>query len=168
MGLLNIQTARALGATEVVAVEPDAARRAAAARCGADSVLTPTEAESALARRMDVVVVGPGFPEVIRQSLAYVRDAGQACLFAPPATGVLMPHDLGELYFREVILVPSYSCGPEDTRLAYELLRAGKIRGSTLITHRFALDKVQSAYDTARRGGQAIKVVVTFPAEASS
>jgi L-iditol 2-dehydrogenase len=168
MGLLNIQTARAFGAAEVLAVEPDSARREVATCYGADSVLTPVEAESALARRMDVVVIGPGFPEVIRHSLGYVRDAGLACLFAPTPTGVLTSLDLGELYFREVKLAPSYSCGPEDTRLAYELLRTGKVRGSPLITHRFAIDDVQMAYDTARRGGQAIKVVVTFVPETSS
>jgi L-iditol 2-dehydrogenase len=117
---------------------------------------------------MDVVVIGPGFPEVIRQSLGYVRNAGLACLFAPTATNVLTSLDLGELYFREVSLVPSYSCGPEDTRLACELLRTGKVHGSSLITHRFALDEVQKAYDTARRGGEAIKVVVIFPAKSTS
>jgi L-iditol 2-dehydrogenase len=168
MGLLNIQVARAFGAHEVNAVEPDGARREAAAQCGADSVLTPSEAETILRRRMDLVVIGPGFPEVIRQSLGYVRDAGIACLFAPTATGVLTPLNLGELYFREISLVPSYSCGPADTRQAYELLRTRKVRGSRLITHRFSLDDVQTAYDTARRGGAAIKVVVTFSVEASS
>jgi L-iditol 2-dehydrogenase len=168
MGLLNIQTTGALGAAEVYAVEPELARRDAAARCGADSVLSPDQAEKALHRRMDVVIIGPGFPDVIRQALSYVRDAGVACLFAPTATGVLTPLDLGELYFREVSLVPSYSCGPADTRRAYELLQTRQVRGSPLITHRFALDEIQSAYETARRGGAAIKVIVTFPVESSS
>jgi L-iditol 2-dehydrogenase len=165
MGLLNIQAARAFGAREVLAVEPDPARREAARSCGADSVLTPVQAETSLSRNMDVVVIGPGLADVIRQALGFVRDAGVACLFAPTATGVLTSLDLGELYFREVSLVPSYSCGPGDTRLAYKLLRAGRVRGSPLITHRFALADVQSAYDTARCGGAAIKVVVTFPGE---
>jgi L-iditol 2-dehydrogenase len=167
MGLLNLQAARAFGAAEVLAVEPDSFRREAARR-SADRVFTPEQAERELHRGADVVVVGPGFPDVIRQALGYVRDAGQACLFTPTATGVLTPLDLGELYFREVSLTPSYSCGPEDTRLAYDLLRAGRVRPGPLITHRFPLEEVQTAYDTARRGGAAIKVVVTFAREAPS
>jgi L-iditol 2-dehydrogenase len=165
MGLLNVQTARAFGAAAVFAVEPDPARRAAALRCGADAALTPEGAEREWQRCMDVSLIGPGFPDVIRQALGQVRNAGAACLFAPTATGVWTELDLGDLYFREVSLVPSYSCGPEDTRLAYELLRTGQVKPAPLITHRFALDDVQTAYDTARRGGAAIKVVVTFPPE---
>jgi L-iditol 2-dehydrogenase len=70
--------------------------------------------------------------------------------------------DLGELYFREVSLVPSYSCGPDDTRQAHELLRCGQVRTEALVTHRFVLEDVQAAFDTARRGGVAIKVLVTM------
>ena len=164
MGLLNVQVARAFGANEVFAVEPDADRREAAVRCGAVA-LTPEEAGERLRRAMDLVVVGPGFPEVIRQSLGYVRDAGVACLFTPTATGVVTELDLGDLYFRDVSLVPSYSCGPDDTRCGYELLREGRVEPIQLITHRFRLEDVQSAFDTARRGGSAIKVIVTFPGE---
>jgi L-iditol 2-dehydrogenase len=164
MGLLNLHAARAFGAIEVTAIEPDPVRREIAGQ-SADRVFSPVEAERDLRRTLDVVVIGPGFPEVIRQALGYVRDAGQAILFAPTATGVLTPLDLGELYFREVSLIPSYSCGPEDTRLAYDLLRNGQVQPGPLITHRFALSNVQAAYDTAKRGGAVIKVVVTFPAE---
>jgi L-iditol 2-dehydrogenase len=162
MGLLNVQVARAFGATQVFAVEPDATRRDRARQCGAVA-LTPDEGEGRLRRAMDLVIIGPGFPEVIRQSLGYVRDAGVACLFTPTATGVRTELDLGDLYFRDVSLVPSYSCGPEETRIAYELLREGRVEPVRLITHRFGLADVQAAFDTARKGGAAIKVIVTFP-----
>jgi L-iditol 2-dehydrogenase len=168
MGLLNIMTALALGAGEVVAVEPGCVRRQAALACGASLALTPEEASDKLHRGVDVVLIGPGHPQVIRQALAYVRNAGQACLFTPTATGVLTEMDLGDLYFREVSLVPSYSCGPHDTRLAYELIRTDQVCPQPLITHRFGLEEVQTAYETARGGGSAIKVVVVFPQESAS
>jgi L-iditol 2-dehydrogenase len=166
MGLLNIEVARALGAAEVVAVEPDPERREAARTCGAHRALTPAEAETVLRGTMDYVVIGPGHPEVVRQALAYVRDAGAACLFTPTPTGVTTALDLGDLYFREISLVPSYSCGPDDTSHAYDLLREGKVRPERLVTHRFRLEQVQEAYDTARHGGAALKVLVTFDPEA--
>lgn len=162
MGLLNLLTARAFGAAEVIAVEPDPTRRQAARACGAASVLTPDEAATVLNRAVDIVIVGPGFPAVIRQALGYVRDGGVASLFTPTATGVTTELDLGDLYFREVSLVPSYSCGPDDTRLAYELIRTDQVQPRPLISHRFGLDAMQAAYDTARGGGAAIKVVVLF------
>ena len=118
MGLLNIQVARAYGAAQVVAVEPDAARREAARSSGAMQAWTPEEAGERLRHWADIVVIGPGHAEVIRQALGYVRPAGAACLFAPTGPGVSTPLDLGELYFREVSLVPAYSCGPVETAIA--------------------------------------------------
>jgi L-iditol 2-dehydrogenase len=168
MGLLNIQTALALGASEVVAVEPDEDRRDWARRCGAGSAVTAGEGARALAWTFDFVVIGPGQPEVIVESLALARDGGAACLFTPTPAGVLTPLDLGGLYFREVTLVPAYSCGPPETREAYNLLRARKVDPEPLVTHRFGLDDVQQAYATAARGGSALKVLVTFPREGPS
>lgn len=162
MGLLNAQVAGAFGAAEVIGIDPDATRRDLAARW-AHRVLTPDEARGQLRRAVDVVVIGPGVPDVIHQALDYVRDAGVACLFTPTATGVKTELDLGDLYFRDVSLIPSYSCGPTDTLAAYELLRTGRVVGP--VTHRFALDEVQRAFDTAKVGGAAVKVIVTFPEE---
>jgi L-iditol 2-dehydrogenase len=161
MGLLNLQVARALGAGRLLAIEPDSARRAVAGRIGAEA-LSPGVDARGIAHQADLVVIGPGAPEVIVQALGYVRPGGSALLFTPTSSGALTSLDLGELYFREVSLVPSYSCGPADTRRAYELLRSGQVDPVPLITHRFDLADVQTAYDTARAGGPAIKVVVTF------
>jgi L-iditol 2-dehydrogenase len=162
-GLLNVQTALAFGAAEVAAVEPDETRRIEAEACGARLALTPDAAAVRLRHWGDVVMIGPGQPAVVRQALEYVRPAGAACLFAPTAEGVRTELDLGELYFREVALVPSYSCGPEDTRRAYELLRGQQVRPLSLVSARFPLEQVQAAFDQARAGGATIKVVVTFP-----
>lgn len=160
MGLLNIEAALALGVREVHAVEPDADRREAALAAGARQALTPDEARRSLKESLDFVIIGPGHPDVIRQSLEFVRPAGAAVLFTPTASGVTTDLDLGDLYFREISLIPSYSCGPDDTRLAYDLLRRRLARPDRFITHRFRLDDIQTAYDTAKCGGPALKVLV--------
>jgi L-iditol 2-dehydrogenase len=162
MGLLNLAAARALGAGRLVAVEPDPGRLHRALAYGANDTETPDEAYRQLRNTADFVVIGPGHPDVIRQALAYVRSGGTALLFTPTPVGVPTELDLHDLYFREVSLVPSYSCGPDDTRSAYDLLRTGRVRVEGLVTHRFPLERVQEAYDTARRGGAALKVLVTF------
>jgi len=167
MGLLNLAAARALGIARLFAVEPDADRRRLALAQGAADALTPEEAGRILAAAADFVVIGPGHPDVIRQALTYVRPGGSALLFTPTPTGVTTALDLGDLYFREVSLVPSYSCGPEETRQAYELLRQGRVRVESLVTHRFRLENIQQAYETTRRGGPALKVLVTFPEDHS-
>lgn len=168
MGMLNLMTARALGAARLLAVEPDPIRARLAAKYGADRVLSPEEARNDARHIADWVVIGPGHPEVIREALGCVRPAGTAILFTPTPDGVTTPLNLGELYFREVSLIPSYSCGPDDTREAYNLLRTSRVDPRPLITHRFPLAQVQAAFDTARAGGAALKVVVDLHREGLS
>lgn len=162
MGLLNLAVGQALGVAELVAVEPDPTRREWAHRFGASQSFTPGQAQQELHQAMDFVIVGPGHPEVIQQSLGYLRNAGVASLFTPTATGVHTSLNLGDLYFREISLIPSYSCGPRDTRCAYQLLRSGKVSPEHMITHRFPLEEIQQAYETARSGKGTLKVLVTF------
>ncbi len=168
MGLLNLAAARALGVQRLDAVEPDPDRRARALDFGADQAFTPDQAKSELSALADFVMVGPGHPEVICQALRYLRPGGLALLFTPTPAGIATHLDLGDLYFREISLVPSYSCGPDNTRQAYRLLRRGQVETDGLVTHRFPLDRIQEAYDTARHGGPALKVMVTFPGETNS
>lgn len=165
MGLLNLSAARALRCQHLDAVEPDADRRALALEFGAERAFAPAAAAAELAGLADFVMIGPGHPDVIRQSLRYLRPGGVALLFTPTPTGIVTELDLGDLYFREIGLVPSYSCGPENTRQAYLALRRGLVRTEGLVTHRFPLDRIQEAYETARSGGNALKVVVAFPRE---
>ena len=166
MGLLNLACARALGARTLWAVEPDAARRQVATRLVADEAFTPHELIERMreseASRADFVIVGPGSSESILQALSFVRDGGSVILFTPTPDGVETSLDLGNLYFRDVRLVPSYSCGPSDTREAADLLRLGSVDVAPLVTHRFPLSELQIAYDTAKRGGEVLKVLVTF------
>lgn len=162
MGLLNLAVARALAAGRLVAVEPDPVRLHRAMGYGANDTATPDGAYRELRHTANFVVIGPGHPDIIRQALAYVRPGGTAVLFTPTPAGVRTELDLHDLYFGEVSLVPSYSCGPDDTREAYDLLRTGRVRVEALVTHRFPLERVQEAYDTARAGGAALKVLVTF------
>lgn len=167
MGLLNIATAKAFGTREIWAVEPQAARVEMARRFGATCVLTPDEMQQESTSKdfkgADYVVVGPGFPAVIEQATQYVRGGGAVLLFTPTPAGERTSLDLGDLYFREVQMLPSYSCGPTDTRHAYELLRTGRVDPTPMITHRFDLERMQEAYNTAKQGGAALKVLVEFP-----
>lgn len=162
MGMLNLLAAIANEADRLLAVEPDPERRKLATQFGADAALPPDEAAKEWKHLADFVIIGPGHPDIIRSALDYLRPGGSAVLFTPTAAGVTTPLDLGELYFREISLVPSYSCGPDDTQMAYNLLSAGEIDPQKLITHRFPLDQVQEAYNTAKQGGATLKVVVTL------
>jgi L-iditol 2-dehydrogenase len=67
-----------------------------------------------------------------------------------------------DLYFREVRLVPSYSCGPVETRQALEYIAQGVISVRHVVTHRFTLANAGEAYRTAAEDRSAIKALVEF------
>jgi L-iditol 2-dehydrogenase len=169
MGLIHIALAKAAGASPVIGVDLDADRCAAALRLGADRAIRPPREDAGAALReatggrlADVVVVGPGTPEAILQGVALAGPAGRVVLFTPTAPGRTTPLDTNRIYFDEVSLVPSYSCGPEDTRAALEAIAAGVVRAADLVTDRAPIEGVAEAYRAMALGGRAIKSMIVF------
>jgi L-iditol 2-dehydrogenase len=76
--------------------------------------------------------------------------------------GDLGPADLFELYFREVSVVPSYSCGPDDTREALERIARREVRVADLVSHRYPVDRAAEAFERARSLDGVMKVAITF------
>jgi len=77
----------------------------------------------------------------------------------PEARLDLSTHDL---YFREIRLIPSYSCGPSDTRAALRYIGEGVVTARHVVTHRFPLPEASTAYRVAAEDKTAIKTLVTF------
>src|ERR1019366_2948031 len=78
--------------------------------------------------------------------------------FADDDELLVKPHDL---YFNETRLIPSYSCGPDETRRALSIVERGVINASELVTHRFPLAQITEAFATAQKP-ESLKVIVTF------
>lgn len=162
MGLLEIQVARALGAGDIVAVEPDPARAARAAACGARIAdgLDAASVHAAFGGHLaDQVFVCTHAPTAIAESIHMAAPAGVVQLFAVPEPGHTVPIDFGAIFFREVSIQSTYSAGPNDTRAALAMIADGHIDPDSVITHRVGLSDAAQAYELAR-SGEAIKVVV--------
>jgi len=167
-GQLAVRLARGRGASRIAAADRVASRLELAGRSGADETLDVSAGSGELARgagrrRFDVAFVCPGKVEAIDEAAGLVAPGGTLLLFtmsAPEETWTLAPHDL---YFREVRVVPSYSCGPDDTREALDLLATRRIAVADLVTHRFAIDRAREAFDRARDPNGSVKVVLIFP-----
>ncbi|HTV13001.1 MAG TPA: alcohol dehydrogenase catalytic domain-containing protein [Acidimicrobiales bacterium] len=83
IGLMTIMVARAAGVSHITAVEPLAHRREAAARCGADEVLSPEQLGGASGND-DVVFEVAGTDEAVAESMALVRPGGRVVLVGIP------------------------------------------------------------------------------------
>jgi len=114
----------------------------------------------------DVVIVGPGTSKAIATGIAAAGKGATVVQFTatPPDDDLLVkPHDL---YFNETRLVPSYSCGPDETREAFSLVERGVINAKELVTHRFPLAQITEAFATAQKP-ESLKVIVLSRVEFS-
>jgi len=168
-GQLAVRLARELGAGLIGGADPAASRRTLALEGGADHAIDVSgETIGEAARRLsggkgfDLVFVCPGKEDVIREAFDVAGAGGTLLLFtmsAPEERLTLSPHDL---YFREIRIVPSYSCGPADTALALERIASGRVPVSDLVTHRFPIDRAEEAFGRAREPEGSMKVTITF------
>ena len=168
MGMLHVKLARHCGAGIIIGADLFEQRARRARQFGADHAivvagdnLVDQVRKVTGGAMIDIVIVGPGTSRAIASGIAAAGKAATVVQFTatPPEDELLLrPHDL---YFNETRLVPSYSCGPDDTRRALELLRDGVLSAREMITHRFPLAKICQAYEQAQKP-DSLKVVVTF------
>jgi L-iditol 2-dehydrogenase len=165
-GQLALRLARARGAGLSVGADRVASRLSAARASGAeDGIDVDREGLAEGARRLskdrgfDFVFVGPGKAAVIREAAASVAPGGTLLLFTMAPPGESWEAPLHDLYFREIAVVPSYSCGPDDTREALALLASRSVPVADLVTHRFALEDAPAAFARARDPEGAMKVL---------
>jgi L-iditol 2-dehydrogenase len=168
MGMMHVKLARHQGAGLVIGADLFETRASRAKELGADIGLVVSGddlAEQILqvtdGAMADVVIVGPGTARALTAGIAAAGKGATVVQFTatPPEEEMLVrPHDL---YFNETRLIPSYSCGPDDTREALDLVRRGILSARELVTHRFPLARIGEAYDQAQKP-DSLKVVVTF------
>lgn len=168
MGMMHVRIARERGAAIIIGADLFAERANRARQLGADHGIVVADGnlveqvrELTDGAMADVVIIGPGTAEAISSGIAAAGKGATVVQFTatPPEDRLtLNPHDL---YFNEVRLVPSYSCGPDDTREALELIRRGVLRAEELVTHRFPLDRISEAFAQAQKP-ESLKVIVTF------
>lgn len=167
MGQIAVLLARALGASRIFAADRVRERLAYASRFGADDVLDVSRRALASTVQLatgglgvDFVFVGPGSIPAMEEGIASAGPGATVLFFTMAEPGAKLAIEPQALYFREIDLVPSYSCGPEDTREALRLIVESRIPWRDLITHRFPLREAPAAFEKVREARDALKVIV--------
>jgi L-iditol 2-dehydrogenase len=171
MGLMHVAVASARGA-RVFASDFHAKRLALARELGAESGFAPESALEALrakteGRGADAVICGPGSAAALAHALEAVAPDGAVLMFTPLEPGERFAFDQNAAYFRDVRLIASYSCGPDDTREALDLLRSGVVSARRLGAASFPFPAAGAAYEAMRRA-EVVKAIVTFEDPAPS
>lgn len=163
-GLIHVQLARSRGAALVIGISRSARKRTLALELGADRAFFP---EQDLAERMgaasegrgaDVVIESAGYVSTFARAIELARIGGRVMVFGTmtETEGAVPFYDL---YYKELQISNPRAAKPEDFPVAISMVAAGSIRLEPLVTDRFPLREVASAFAAMDRP-DALKVLV--------
>lgn len=169
MGILNGIIAKRYGAGKVIGADIVPYRLDLALKLGLGDVIDVSKVSLKEALKeitggemAQIVIVGPNSVDAIRDGLSSIGEGGIILMFAPVKPDERLTIDPNELYFKDISLVTSYSCGPTDTAEALEIIKEGTVRAEKLVTHRFPLEKTAEAFRLTAEARDSLKSIIVF------
>lgn len=149
LGLIASTMASAKGACEVVAIDPNPARRELAIAFGATSVADA--AEGASARDADLVLEFAGSPSAVEAGFARLRPGGRMLLAGSVYPMRPVQLDPERIVRRMLTIQGVYNYEPQDLAEALGFLesKASRFPFESLVGERFDLKHINSAIDAA-------------------
>jgi L-iditol 2-dehydrogenase len=98
----------------------------------------------------------------MQEGITAAGAGGTVLLFTPAKPGERLTVDPNYLYFKDIKIVTSYSCGPVETREALTLIEEGIVSAEKLVTHRFPIERTAEAFRLTAEAKDSLKVVITF------
>ena len=157
VGLLVVQVARALGATEVVASDVNAERLELARGMGATLAVNPVAGDGHSALRPDVLLDCSGNPGAIRAAIDLVAPAGRVVLVG--MGGAEYPMPMSTVQERELVVTGTFRYA-HTWPTAIALASSGAVDLEPLVTSHHGIEQVQDALSIARRDPTSIKPIV--------
>lgn len=168
MGILHIRIAKRMGAENVIGADRVGYRLRKGLEAGADTVIDVRSGnmdeqvnDLTGGTMAEIVIIGPNSAEAMMEGLSCVAPGGTVVFFTPARPGETITIDPNELYFKDINIVTSYSCGPVDTREALSLI-GGAISPEAIITHRFPIDETDKAFRLTAQAHDSLKCVIVF------
>jgi L-iditol 2-dehydrogenase len=166
-GLLHIQLARALGAERIVATDIVEYRLEAARKFGADEAygagdFTPERFRDVNRGYLaDLVIVCTGAKTAVSQAMQSVERGGTILFFAPTAPGIDTSISINDFFWRtDRTMTTSYAGSPADYAAALELITAGRVPVSEMITHQLSLGEIGEGFRLVAEARESIKVII--------
>lgn len=157
IGVMNVQVAKALGATEIIVSDISPERLATATRFGATRVLDArTENAADLGIEVDAFIDCSGAEVAVRQGIKAVRPAGHVALVGMGADDISLP--VGLIQGRELNITGTFRyANVYPTAIA--LAASGVIDLDGMVTGHFGLEDVEAAL-TQDGNPDTMKVIV--------
>lgn len=169
MGQLNLLILKKLGAGKIIGSDSVQYRLKKAKEFGADEVIDVSKENLIDSLReitdnciADLVIVGPNSVEAMKEGLYCAGAGGTVLFFTPAKPDEKLTIDPNYLYFNDINIVTSYSCGPVETKEALKFIEEGVVNAEKLVTHRFPIEKTAEAFRLVTEAKESLKVVIRF------
>lgn len=153
IGLCAVAGARLMGASLVIAVDPDDYRRGLATRMGANVTLNPLSQDVvATVKRLtgggaDVAIEALGTQATFEQALRCLRPAGTLSSLGVYSGKLQLPYDAFSAGIGDHRIVTTLCPGgKERMRRLLSLVEHGRFDPQPLVTHTMVLEQVEDAY----------------------
>ena len=157
IGLMNVQVAKAAGATDIVVTDIAPARLETAVKFGATRILDARSDDAAdLGIEVDAFIDCSGAEPAVRAGIRAVRPAGRVVLVGMGADEISLP--VGLIQGRELTITGTFRYA-NTYPTAIDLAARGAIQLDAMVTAHYPLDQAEAALQRATDPG-AIKVIV--------
>lgn len=112
-------------------------------------------------RGVDVAIVATSSLKALDDAIDMVRKGGAVMMFGVPSKDSKIILDMNKIYSKEITLVTSYAASDNDTKEALKLIESSEIDVKQLVTHTYTISESQKAFDHAKSGDNAMKIIIT-------
>ena len=110
---------------------------------------------------VDVAIVATSSLKALEDAIDMVRKGGSVMMFGVPSKDAKIILNMGKIYSKEITLVTSYAASDTDTKESLRLIDSSQIDVKKLVTHTYPIEESQKAFDHARSGDNAMKIIIT-------
>ena len=167
IGMMHTRLARLRGAGRVIVSEPNPVRLLQAKAMGADRVVNPQAEDLAAILReesggdgADVIVVAAPAHQAQEDALKLAGIGGRINYFGGlPRDRTTISFDSNLVHYKELLVTATTACSTADCRQAVDIINAGRIDLSDLVSLRFPLAQAVEAFKAAE-AGHSFKVIL--------
>ena len=167
-GMMHAMLARERGASKVFCLDVNGFRLDFARKMGVADPLLSTDggrrqkiAGQTGGRGVDTAIVATSSMSALEDAIDLARSGGTVMMFGVPPRGAVLQADMGRMYAKEISLLTSYAASDADTREAMDLIASSRIDVGGLVTHTYPIGESREAFDRARDGSDAMKIIIT-------
>ncbi|MFC2142993.1 alcohol dehydrogenase catalytic domain-containing protein [Candidatus Aenigmatarchaeota archaeon] len=159
-GLLHTKLAKNKGA-DVTAIDINEKKLEYARKFGANTI-QPTLQESVNSsdKKFSVVILCTAALKAFETAWKSVGLGGRIILFTVPAPDKEVVVPVNDFWRKEVKIITSYYCGPDDLQKSMEYIFLKKLKVDDMITHRLPLSDIQKGFQLMADGSESLKIII--------